>query len=131
MRNQPTNVTLSSGFVADSGLKHHNGGRKPFQSQKESHPGTSRHRQTRTTHRPLAESDAKEEPSSRVTFRKNGGWKAGPEGTSQEMGVRSLGQEDPLEKKMAAHSNILAWEIPWTEEPGRLQLMGSRRVKYD
>ena len=85
MRNQPTNVTLSSGFVADSGVKHHNGGRKPFQSQKESHPGTSRHQQTRTTHRPLAESDAKEEPSSRVTFRKKGGWKAGPEGTSQEI----------------------------------------------
>ncbi|DAA22604.1 ribonucleases P/MRP protein subunit POP1 isoform X1 [Bos taurus] len=85
MRNQPTNVTLSSGFVADSGVKHHNGGGKPFQSQKESHPGTSRQRQTRTTHRPLAESDVKEQPSSRVTFRKKGGWKAGPEGTSQEI----------------------------------------------
>ena len=51
----------------------------------ESHPGTSRQRQTRTTHRLLAESDAKEQPSSRVTFRKKGGWKAGPEGTSQEI----------------------------------------------
>ena len=38
----------------------------------------------------------------------------------QEARVRSLGQEDPLEKEMAAHSSILAWEIPWTEEPGRL-----------
>ena len=39
-------------------------------------------------------------------------------------GVRSLGQEDPLEKEMATHSSTLAWEIPWTEEPGRLQSMG-------
>ena len=39
---------------------------------------------------------------------------------TQEMWVRSLGQEDPLEKEMAAHSSILDWEIPWTEEPGRL-----------
>ena len=38
----------------------------------------------------------------------------------QEMGVQSLGQEEPLEKEMAAHSSILAWEIPWIEEPGRL-----------
>ena len=42
----------------------------------------------------------------------------------QETWVRSLGQEDPLEKEMATHSSILAWEIPWTEEPGRLQSMG-------
>ena len=42
--------------------------------------------------------------------------------------VRSLGQEDPLEKGMATHSGILAWIIPWTEEPGRLQYMGSQRV---
>ena len=39
--------------------------------------------------------------------------------------VRSLGQEDPLEKEMASHSNILAWEIPWTEGPGRLQSIGN------
>ena len=42
----------------------------------------------------------------------------------QEMRVLSLGQEDPLEKEMAAHSSILAWEIPWTQEPGRLQSTG-------
>ena len=42
----------------------------------------------------------------------------------QEMQVWSLGQEDPLEKEMATHSSILAWEIPWTEEPGWLQFMG-------
>ena len=42
----------------------------------------------------------------------------------QETWVRFLGQEDPLEKEMATHSNILAWRIPWTEEPGRLQSMG-------
>ena len=41
--------------------------------------------------------------------------------------VSSLGQEDPLEKEMATHSSILAWEIPWTEEPGRLQSMGSQK----
>ena len=42
-----------------------------------------------------------------------------------------LGQEDLLEKEMASHSSILAWKIPWTEEPGRLQSMGSRRVRHD
>ena len=47
----------------------------------------------------------------------------------QETWVRSLGQEDPLEKGMAAHSSILAWQIPWTEEPGGLQSMGSQRVR--
>ena len=46
----------------------------------------------------------------------------------QETGVQSLGQEDPLEKEMATFSRILAWEIPWTEERGRLQFMGSQRV---
>ena len=45
--------------------------------------------------------------------------------------VRSLGQEDPLEKDMAPHSSILAWRIPWTEEPGGLQSMGSQRVGHD
>ena len=44
---------------------------------------------------------------------------------TQEMHVQSLGWEDPLEKEMAAHSRILAWEIPWTEEPGGLQSTGS------
>ena len=43
--------------------------------------------------------------------------------TMQETGIQSLGWEDPLEKEMATHSSILAWEIPWTEEPGRLQSM--------
>ena len=51
--------------------------------------------------------------------------------TMRETWVLSLGQEDPLEKKMATHSNILAWKIPWTEEPGRLQSMGSQRVGHD
>ena len=49
----------------------------------------------------------------------------------QETQVRSLGQEDPLEKCMATHSSILAWRIPWTEEPGELQSMGSQRVRHD
>ena len=49
----------------------------------------------------------------------------------QETWVRSLGQEDPLEKEMATHSNILAWRIPWTEEPGGLQSLGSQRVGHD
>ena len=47
---------------------------------------------------------------------------------TQEMHVRSLGQEDPLEKEIATHSSILPWRIPWTEEPGGLQSMGSQRV---
>jgi len=45
--------------------------------------------------------------------------------------IRSLGREDPLEKEMATHSSILAWKIPWTEKPGRLQPMGSQRVGHD
>ena len=48
-----------------------------------------------------------------------------------ETWVCSLGWEDPLEKKMATHSSILAWRIPWTEEPGRLQSTGSQRVGHD
>ena len=51
--------------------------------------------------------------------------------TMQETQVQSLGWEDLLEKKMATHSSILAWKIPWTEEPGRLQSMGSQRVGQD
>ena len=51
--------------------------------------------------------------------------------TMQETRVPSLGWEDPLEKEMAIHSSILAWKIPWREEPGRLQSMGSKRVKHD
>ena len=51
--------------------------------------------------------------------------------TVQETWVRSLGQEDPLEKEMAPHSSTLAWQIPWTEERSRLQSMGSQRVGYD
>jgi len=47
----------------------------------------------------------------------------------QETKVRYLGQEDPLEKGMATHSSILAWGIPWTEEPGRLQSIRSQRVR--
>jgi len=51
--------------------------------------------------------------------------------TMQETWIQSLGQEDPLEKEMAAHSSILAWKIPRTEEPGRLQHMGSQRVRHN
>ena len=46
----------------------------------------------------------------------------------QEIRVRSLGQEAPLEKEMATHSSVLAWKIPWTEEPGGLQSIGSQRI---
>ena len=49
----------------------------------------------------------------------------------QETWLRSLGQEDPLEKEMATHSSTLAWKIPWTEKPGMLQSMGSQRVGHD
>ena len=48
--------------------------------------------------------------------------------TLRETQVRSLGQEDPMENEMASHSSILAWKIPGTEDPGRLQSMGSQRV---
>ena len=51
--------------------------------------------------------------------------------TMQEMWVRSLGQEDPLEKEMATCSTIPAWEIPWTEEPSRLWSMGLQRVGHN
>ena len=50
---------------------------------------------------------------------------------TQEMRVQSPGREDPLEEEMATHSSILAWRIPWTEEPGRLQSMGSQRVGHN
>ena len=49
----------------------------------------------------------------------------------RETWVQSLGQEDSLEKEMATHSSILAWKIPWTEEPGGLQSMGLQRVRHD
>ena len=51
--------------------------------------------------------------------------------TMQETQVQSLDQEDLLEKEMGTHSSILAWKVPWTEEPGRLQSMGSHRVRHD
>ena len=49
----------------------------------------------------------------------------------QETWVLFLGQEDPLEKGMATHSSILAWEVPWTKQPGELQSTGSQKVEYD
>ena len=51
--------------------------------------------------------------------------------TMRETRVRSLGREDLLEKEMAIHSSTIAWKIPWTEEPGRLQSVGSQRVGHD
>ena len=51
--------------------------------------------------------------------------------TMRETWVRSLGWEDPLEKEMATHSSVLVWKIPWTEEPLRLQCMGSQRIGHD
>ena len=50
---------------------------------------------------------------------------------TSETQVRSLGQEEPLEEEMATHSSMLAWRIPWTEEPGRFASMGSQRVRHD
>ena len=50
---------------------------------------------------------------------------------TRETWIRFLGWEDPLEKEMATHSSILAWRIPWVEEPGRLQSMESQRVRHD
>ena len=49
----------------------------------------------------------------------------------RETQVQSLGQEDPLEEELATHSSIVAWKIPWTEEPGEIQSMGSQRVGHD
>ena len=49
----------------------------------------------------------------------------------QEMQVHPLGQEDPLEESMATHLNVLAWTIPWTEEPGGLQSIGSQNIEHD
>ena len=49
----------------------------------------------------------------------------------QETWIQSLAQEDPLQEEMATHSSVLAWEIPWTEETGGLQSMGSQRVRHD
>ena len=51
--------------------------------------------------------------------------------TMRETRVPSLGRKDPLEKEMGTHSSTLAWKIPWTEEPGRLQFMGSQRVRHN
>ena len=51
--------------------------------------------------------------------------------TMWETQVQSLGWEDPLEREMAPYSSILAWKIPWTEEPGRLSSLGSQRIRYD
>ena len=51
--------------------------------------------------------------------------------TMPETWVRSLGWEDPPEKEMAAHSSTIAWKIPWSEEPGRLQSMGSQKIRRD
>lgn len=86
MRNQPTNVTLSSGFVADRGVKHHNGGGRPFRAQKqESFFGTSRQRQAKMAHYSPTGPDVNEQSSSKVMFKKKGGWKTGPEDISQEI----------------------------------------------
>ena len=51
--------------------------------------------------------------------------------TMRETRVQSLGWEDPLEEEMAIHSRTIAWKIPWTEEPGKLQFMGSQRIGHD
>ena len=63
------------------------------------------------------------------------GFPGGSEGKASACNMGDLGSipglEDPLEKEMATHSNILAWRIPWTEEPGRLQSVGSQRVRHD
>ena len=58
-------------------------------------------------------------------------WSGGSAGKESTCSAGHLGWEDPLEKEMATHSSMLAWKIPWTEEPGRLQSMGSQRVGHD
>ena len=54
-----------------------------------------------------------------------------PANAGDVRGVQSLGQEDPPEKDVITHSSILAWRIPWAEEPGRVQSVGSQRVRHD
>ena len=54
-----------------------------------------------------------------------------PPANTGEIRVQSLGREDPLEEEMATHSSIIAWRIPWTDEPGRLQSMESKRVRHN
>ena len=54
-----------------------------------------------------------------------------PTNVGDETQPQSLGQKDPLEEKMATHSSILAWEISWTQEPGRLQSMGLQKIRHD
>ena len=54
-----------------------------------------------------------------------------PDGKESTCSAGDLGWEDPLEEGMATHSSILAWRIPWTEEPGRLQSIGSKRIEHD
>ncbi|XP_075405564.1 ribonucleases P/MRP protein subunit POP1 [Tenrec ecaudatus] len=86
MRNQPTNVTLFSGFAANRGVKHHSGGGKPAPTQKQdSRSGSFQQQETKGTHHALPDPHASGQSSSKVTFRKKGGWKAGPESTSQEI----------------------------------------------
>ena len=70
-----------------------------------------------------------EMPSVLLDFRDSSVVKNPP--TVQEMWVQSLGQEDPVEKEMATHSSILAWEITWTEDPGGLHFLGLQRVGHD
>ena len=69
-------------------------------------------------------------PSSPPVWPDSKGFPGGSEGKESVCNARDLGQEDPLEKEMATHVSILAWRIPWTEEPGRLQFMGSQRVGH-
>ncbi|XP_004697759.1 ribonucleases P/MRP protein subunit POP1 [Echinops telfairi] len=86
MRNQPTSVTLFSSFAANRGVRHHSGGGKPAPSQKQdSRSGSFQQQETKGTHHVLPDPHANEQSSSKVMFRKKGGWKAGPEGTSQEI----------------------------------------------
>ena len=77
------------------------------------------------------ESDATERPHFHFVFRSQVAQTVERLPTMQETQVQSLGWEDLLEKEMAPHSSILAWKIPWMEEPGRLQSMGSQRVRHD
>ena len=78
-------------------------------------------------------------PSHKITSKRELGqfMKSFPSGSKvlppamKETQVRFVGQEDPLKEEMATYSSILAWEIPWTEEPDGLQFMGSQRVKHD
>ena len=113
-------MSLTTGLVTRIPCSHHDQPASiPGQELKPTHPVTPLQS---TAGRPTLDQDHSTTPVAQMVKRLPTMW---------ETWVRSLGREDPLEKEMATHSSILAWKIPRTEEPLRLQSMGSLRVGHD